>query len=147
MGCCQADLKKKWYYYYYSCTFRLKRRRQLKLGQSEKSVSEQNPAIISCSDISNGSDPNKKTDLQRLTAKPPAGSGKRDVTVTWTVFQSHCDLPGFLQDHMYSTQWSVHFPVTYALLVWQVFDKLLLNWRYKRSSDSLHSFTGQCKEI
>ncbi|XP_028252370.1 nuclear receptor coactivator 7 isoform X2 [Parambassis ranga] len=54
---------------------RLKRRRQLKPGQSEKSVSEQNPAIISCPDISNGSDPNKKTDLQRVTAKPPAGSG------------------------------------------------------------------------
>ncbi|KAM9339620.1 nuclear receptor coactivator 7 [Symphorus nematophorus] len=51
---------------------RLKRRRQLK--QSEKNVSEQNPAIISCPDVPNDSDPNKKSDLQRITAKPPAGS-------------------------------------------------------------------------
>lgn len=53
---------------------RLKRRRQLKQSQSEKSVNEQNPAIISCPDIPNDSDPNKKTDLERITAKPPAGS-------------------------------------------------------------------------
>lgn len=53
---------------------RLKRRRQLKQSQSEKSVNEQNPAIISCPDIPNDSDPNKKTDLQRTTGKPPAGS-------------------------------------------------------------------------
>ncbi|XP_074471299.1 nuclear receptor coactivator 7 isoform X1 [Sebastes fasciatus] len=53
---------------------RLKRRRQLKQSQSEKNVTEQSPAIISCPDIPNDSDPNKKTDLQRITAKPPAGS-------------------------------------------------------------------------
>nr|XP_046229045.1 nuclear receptor coactivator 7 isoform X2 [Scatophagus argus] len=53
---------------------RLKRRRQLKQSQSEKNVNEQNPAIISCPDIPNDSDANKKTDLQRITAKPPAGS-------------------------------------------------------------------------
>lgn len=51
---------------------RLKRRRQLKQSQSEKTVTD--PAIISCSDLPNDSDPNKKTDLQRITAKPPAGS-------------------------------------------------------------------------
>lgn len=51
---------------------RLKRRRQLKQSQSEKN--EQNPTIISCPDIPNDSDPNKKTDVQRITAKPPAGS-------------------------------------------------------------------------
>uniref|UniRef100_A0A4W6D1G1 Nuclear receptor coactivator 7 n=1 Tax=Lates calcarifer TaxID=8187 RepID=A0A4W6D1G1_LATCA len=53
---------------------RLKRRRQLKQSQSDKNVNEQIPAIISCPDIPNDSDPNKKTDLQRITAKPPAGS-------------------------------------------------------------------------
>ncbi|GLD71962.1 nuclear receptor coactivator 7-like protein [Lates japonicus] len=52
----------------------LKRRRQLKQSQSDKNVNEQIPAIISCPDIPNDSDPNKKTDLQRITAKPPAGS-------------------------------------------------------------------------
>ncbi|XP_042359819.1 nuclear receptor coactivator 7 isoform X2 [Plectropomus leopardus] len=52
---------------------RLKRRRQLKQSQSDKSVTEQNTAIISCPDIPNDGDPNKKTDLQR-TAKPHAGS-------------------------------------------------------------------------
>lgn len=51
---------------------RLKRRRQLKQSQSEKSVTEQNSAIISCPDVPNDSDPNKKTD--RITVKPPAGS-------------------------------------------------------------------------
>ncbi|XP_070843316.1 nuclear receptor coactivator 7 isoform X1 [Chaetodon trifascialis] len=53
---------------------RLKRRRQLKQSQSEKSVNEQSPAIISCPDVPNDSDHNKKPDLQRVTAKPPAGS-------------------------------------------------------------------------
>ncbi|XP_019126143.2 nuclear receptor coactivator 7 isoform X2 [Larimichthys crocea] len=53
---------------------RLKRRRQLKQNQSEKNVNEQNPAIISCPEVPNDSEPNKKTDLQRITAKPPAGS-------------------------------------------------------------------------
>ncbi|XP_059212537.1 nuclear receptor coactivator 7 isoform X2 [Centropristis striata] len=53
---------------------RLKRRRQLKQSQSEKTANEPNPAIISCPDNPNDNDPNKKTDLQRITAKPPAGS-------------------------------------------------------------------------
>ncbi|XP_051264618.1 nuclear receptor coactivator 7 [Dicentrarchus labrax] len=53
---------------------RLKRRRQLKQSQSEKSVNEQNPAIISCPDVPNDGNPNKKIDLQIITAKPPAGS-------------------------------------------------------------------------
>ncbi|XP_068580551.1 nuclear receptor coactivator 7 isoform X2 [Cebidichthys violaceus] len=53
---------------------RLKRRRQLKQSQSEKNVTEQNPAVISCPDIPNDKDPNKKTDLQRITAKPHAAS-------------------------------------------------------------------------
>lgn len=53
---------------------RLKRRRQLKQSQSEKSVTEQNSAIISCPDVPNDSDPNKKTDIQRITVKAPAGS-------------------------------------------------------------------------
>ncbi|XP_068433323.1 nuclear receptor coactivator 7 isoform X2 [Clinocottus analis] len=53
---------------------RLKRRRQLKQSQSEKNVSEQNPAVISCPDIPNVQDPNKKTDLQRIPAKPDAAS-------------------------------------------------------------------------
>ncbi|XP_023128183.2 nuclear receptor coactivator 7 isoform X2 [Amphiprion ocellaris] len=52
---------------------RLKRRRQLKQSQSEKTVNEQNPAIISCPGALNDNDPNKKTDLQRVTAKTPAG--------------------------------------------------------------------------
>lgn len=66
---------------------RLKRRRQLKQSQSEKSVNEQNPAIISCPDIPNDSDPNKKTDLQRTTGKPPAGSGKACVwtSICWNI--------------------------------------------------------------
>lgn len=51
---------------------RLKRRRQPKQCQSEKAANEQNPAIISCPDIPN----EKKTDLQRITSKPPAGSGE-----------------------------------------------------------------------
>ncbi|CAG5928066.1 unnamed protein product [Menidia menidia] len=49
---------------------RLKKRKQLKQNQSEKSPNEQSPAFICCD-----SDPNKKTDLQRVTEKPPAGSG------------------------------------------------------------------------
>ncbi|XP_039981678.1 nuclear receptor coactivator 7 isoform X2 [Xiphias gladius] len=53
---------------------RLKRRRQLKQSQPDKNVNDQNPAIISCPDIPNDRDPNKKTDLQRITTKPPAGS-------------------------------------------------------------------------
>ncbi|KAI3364316.1 hypothetical protein L3Q82_011114, partial [Scortum barcoo] len=51
---------------------RLKRRRQLKQSQSDKTVSEQSPTIISCPDVQN--DPNKKADLERTTAKLPAGS-------------------------------------------------------------------------
>lgn len=53
---------------------RLKKRRQLKQNQSEKSVSEQNPTIISCPDLPNDGEPNTKTDPQRITPKPPAGS-------------------------------------------------------------------------
>ncbi|KAM7395426.1 hypothetical protein PAMA_006941 [Pampus argenteus] len=53
---------------------RLKRRRQLKQSQSEKNVSEQSSAIISCPDVPNDNNPNKKTALQRITAKTPAGS-------------------------------------------------------------------------
>ncbi|XP_074541259.1 nuclear receptor coactivator 7 [Halichoeres trimaculatus] len=53
---------------------RLKRRRQLKQNQSEKNVNEQSPVIISCTDSPDDSDPNRKTDLQRITPKPPAGS-------------------------------------------------------------------------
>ncbi|XP_040920775.1 nuclear receptor coactivator 7 [Toxotes jaculatrix] len=53
---------------------RLKRRRQLRQSQSDKNVNEQNPAIISCPDVPNDSDPNKKTDVQRVTTKAPAGS-------------------------------------------------------------------------
>ncbi|XP_054474510.1 nuclear receptor coactivator 7 isoform X2 [Anoplopoma fimbria] len=53
---------------------RLKRRRQLKQSQSDKNVTEQNPAVISCPDIPNDKDPKKKTDLQRITAKPHAAS-------------------------------------------------------------------------
>ncbi|XP_047429974.1 nuclear receptor coactivator 7 isoform X2 [Mugil cephalus] len=52
---------------------RLKKRRQLKQSQSDKNVSEQNPAIISCPGIPHQSDPSKKTDPQRVTAKPTAG--------------------------------------------------------------------------
>ncbi|XP_034555467.1 nuclear receptor coactivator 7 [Notolabrus celidotus] len=53
---------------------RLKRRRQLKQNQSEKNVNEQSPVIISCPDSPNDSDPNRKLDPQKITAKPPAGS-------------------------------------------------------------------------
>ncbi|XP_026197153.1 nuclear receptor coactivator 7 isoform X2 [Anabas testudineus] len=53
---------------------RLKRRRQFKQSQSDKNVNEQNQAIISCPDVPHDSDANKKTDLQRVLAKPPAGS-------------------------------------------------------------------------
>ncbi|XP_061602659.1 nuclear receptor coactivator 7 isoform X1 [Cololabis saira] len=47
---------------------RLKRRRLHRQNQSEKSPNEQSPAIISCD-----RDPNRKTDPQKVTAKPPAG--------------------------------------------------------------------------
>ncbi|KAM9355735.1 LOW QUALITY PROTEIN: nuclear receptor coactivator 7 [Pholidichthys leucotaenia] len=47
---------------------RLKRRRQLKQSQSEKN--EQNPAIISCPNISNDDDPNKKSDQLNVSANP-----------------------------------------------------------------------------
>ncbi|XP_012722819.2 nuclear receptor coactivator 7 isoform X1 [Fundulus heteroclitus] len=50
---------------------RLKRRKQLKPSQPEKSQNEQSPAIISSCET----DPHKKADLQRFTAKPPAGPG------------------------------------------------------------------------
>ncbi|XP_034383702.1 nuclear receptor coactivator 7 isoform X2 [Cyclopterus lumpus] len=53
---------------------RLKRRRQLKQSQSEKIVTEQNPAVITCPDIPNDQDPNKKMDLQRIPAMPHAAS-------------------------------------------------------------------------
>ncbi|XP_068198765.1 nuclear receptor coactivator 7 isoform X2 [Antennarius striatus] len=53
---------------------RLKKRRQLKQSQSEKNVNEQSLAIISCPDVLSDGDPNKKTDLQRITLKLPAGS-------------------------------------------------------------------------
>uniref|UniRef100_A0AAX7T7Z2 Nuclear receptor coactivator 7-like n=1 Tax=Astatotilapia calliptera TaxID=8154 RepID=A0AAX7T7Z2_ASTCA len=48
---------------------RLKRRKQLRGSQSEKTVNEQNPEIISCPDIPNDSDANKKAELQRATGK------------------------------------------------------------------------------
>ncbi|XP_017278834.1 nuclear receptor coactivator 7 isoform X2 [Kryptolebias marmoratus] len=47
---------------------RLKRRKQLRSGQSEKSPNERSSAIISCEP-----EPNKKTDFQRV--KPPGGLG------------------------------------------------------------------------
>ncbi|XP_027895906.1 nuclear receptor coactivator 7 isoform X3 [Xiphophorus couchianus] len=50
---------------------RLKRRKQLKPTQPEKSQNEPSPAIMSSCDM----DPNKKTDLNRVTDKPPAGLG------------------------------------------------------------------------
>ncbi|XP_027895905.1 nuclear receptor coactivator 7 isoform X2 [Xiphophorus couchianus] len=50
---------------------RLKRRKQLKPTQPEKSQNEPSPAIMSSCDM----DPNKKTDLNRVTDKPPAGDG------------------------------------------------------------------------
>ncbi|XP_037305530.2 nuclear receptor coactivator 7 isoform X1 [Pungitius pungitius] len=53
---------------------RLKRRRQLKHSQSEKSVTEPNPAVISCPDVPSDKDPNENTDVQRTTAKPHAAS-------------------------------------------------------------------------
>ncbi|KAG7242940.1 hypothetical protein INR49_017631 [Caranx melampygus] len=53
---------------------RLKRRRQLKQSQSDKNVNEQNPAIISCPDIPTDGNPNKKTDLPRITGKQPPDS-------------------------------------------------------------------------
>ncbi|XP_054617582.1 nuclear receptor coactivator 7 isoform X2 [Dunckerocampus dactyliophorus] len=53
---------------------RLKRRRQLKQSQSEKVVNEHSAAVISCPDVPNDNEANKKTGLQRITAKTPAGS-------------------------------------------------------------------------
>ncbi|XP_023203570.1 nuclear receptor coactivator 7-like isoform X1 [Xiphophorus maculatus] len=50
---------------------RLKRRKQLKPTQPEKSQNEPSPAILSSCDT----DPNKKMDLNRVTDKPPAGLG------------------------------------------------------------------------
>ncbi|XP_007552934.1 nuclear receptor coactivator 7 isoform X2 [Poecilia formosa] len=50
---------------------RLKRRKQLKPTQPEKSQNEPSPAIISSCDT----DPNKKADLHRVTDKPPADLG------------------------------------------------------------------------
>ncbi|XP_040016742.2 nuclear receptor coactivator 7b isoform X1 [Gasterosteus aculeatus] len=47
---------------------RLKRRRQLKHGQSEKNATEPNPAVISCPDVPSDKDPNKNADVQRITA-------------------------------------------------------------------------------
>lgn len=49
---------------------RLKRRKQLRGSQSEKTVNEQNPEIISCPDIPNDGDANKQAELQRATGKP-----------------------------------------------------------------------------
>ncbi|XP_067338354.1 nuclear receptor coactivator 7 isoform X2 [Channa argus] len=54
---------------------RLKRRKQFKQSQSDKNVNEQNQTIISRPDNPNDSDPNRKTDRQRVTAKPAAGAG------------------------------------------------------------------------
>lgn len=59
----------------FSNPVRLKKRRQLKQSQTEKSASEQNSTIISCPGHPNDVEPNKKTDPQRITSKPPAGSG------------------------------------------------------------------------
>ncbi|XP_068609748.1 nuclear receptor coactivator 7 [Brachionichthys hirsutus] len=53
---------------------RLKKRRQLKQSQSEKNAIEQSPAIISCPDVLGDGDPDKETDPQSVTLKPPAGS-------------------------------------------------------------------------
>lgn len=58
---------------------RLKRRRQLKQSQSEKSVNEQNQVIISCPNIPNDNAPKKETDLPKITSKPSAGSGKSSI--------------------------------------------------------------------
>ncbi|KAM8831936.1 nuclear receptor coactivator 7 isoform 2-T4 [Spinachia spinachia] len=52
---------------------RLKKRRQLKHSQSEKNVTEPNPAVISCPDLPKDKDPNKDADA-RITAKPHAAS-------------------------------------------------------------------------
>lgn len=62
---------------------RLKKRRQLKQSQTEKSASEQNSTIISCPGHPNDAEPNKKTDPQRITYKPPAGSGGNCTTNSW----------------------------------------------------------------
>uniref|UniRef100_A0A669EX90 Nuclear receptor coactivator 7 n=1 Tax=Oreochromis niloticus TaxID=8128 RepID=A0A669EX90_ORENI len=52
---------------------RLKRRKQLRGSQSEKTVNEQNPEIISCPDIPNDGDANKQAERQRATGKPDDG--------------------------------------------------------------------------
>lgn len=62
---------------------RLKKRRQLKQSQAEKSASEQNPTIISCPGHPKDVEPNKKTDPQRITSKPPAASGGNCTTNSW----------------------------------------------------------------
>lgn len=62
---------------------RLKKRRQLKQSQTEKSASEQNSTIISCPGHPNDVEPSEKTDPQRITSKPPAGSGGNCTTNSW----------------------------------------------------------------
>lgn len=57
---------------------RLKRRRQLKQSQSEKTLNNQKPPIISCPDFPND-DPNKKTikeEAPTITKKAPASSNE-----------------------------------------------------------------------
>lgn len=75
-----------------SCVFsnsvRLKKRRQLKQSQTEKSASEQNSSIISCPGHPNDIEPNKKTDPQRITSKSPAGSGGNCNTNSWTTLKT-----------------------------------------------------------
>ncbi|KAF3849849.1 hypothetical protein F7725_019568 [Dissostichus mawsoni] len=73
-------------------TQRLKRRRQLKQSQSEKSVTDQNPAIISWR-------PHKTTDLQRMISKPPACPGKTCYEIpkhleNWGSFARGCSENG-----------------------------------------------------
>ncbi|XP_077408870.1 nuclear receptor coactivator 7b isoform X2 [Vanacampus margaritifer] len=54
---------------------RLKRRRQLKQSQSEKSVNDHGAAVIACPGVPNDSEANKKAGVPRTTsAKAPAGS-------------------------------------------------------------------------
>lgn len=72
----------------FSNPVRLKKRRQLKQSQTEKSASEQNATIISCPGHPNDVEPNKKTDPQRITSKPPAGSGGN-----WWRFENNTEDP------------------------------------------------------
>ncbi|XP_033846866.1 nuclear receptor coactivator 7 [Periophthalmus magnuspinnatus] len=51
---------------------RLKRRKQLK--QLEKTVNDQTPSIISCPDMTNGTDQNNMTEPHRISEKPPGCS-------------------------------------------------------------------------